>query len=219
MTDTIDVWRIRPLLRAGDVASLRAILPVDEISRAERFTDEARRRASITSRAAMRMLIAHYTHIPADELRFVSGKNGKPHLDESQNEKGITFNFSDSGEMALLAVAVRRDVGVDLEKLREVPRATEIVARQFDSHAAEEFRRAPDSEKSRLFLQNWARHEALLKAKAATIWRPHGDPVALPDMHAERLYTVRDVDAGESYVGALAAAGNDWSLAVKDYRE
>lgn len=207
MTDSIEVWRIRPLRRAGDVTSLRTILPADELTRSERQADEAKRRAWITSRAVLRLLLAHYTHIPANELRLLAGENGKPHLDAEQNPRGITFNFSDSGDMALVAVGWKRELGVDVEQVRTVERAAEIAARRFSSETAAEITRSSD--KDRLFLQNWARHEALLKARSGALWNPG----------AGGSYTVRDVDTGLDYVGALAAEGDGWSINVKDYSD
>jgi 4'-phosphopantetheinyl transferase len=223
MTDTIDVWRIRPLRRAGDVATLKAILPPEEIARVERGSDPVRRQAAITSRAVLRLLLAHYTHIPANELRLLAGKNGKPYLDTDQNPHGITFNFSDSADMALIAVTWKREVGVDVEQIREIERAMEIASRHFSPEIAEELRKASDDEKSRVFLQNWARHEALLKAKAGTIWKPNDDKpnLSFPDttsyVKSGVNFTVRDLDTGRDYVGALAAQGDGWSVDVKDY--
>lgn len=209
MTDSIKVWRISPLRRVGDVASLRAILPPDELARSERQVDEAKRRAWITSRAVLRLLLAHYTHIPANEIRLVPGRNGKPYLESSQNPSGITFNFSDSGDMALVAVSWNREVGVDVEQVRTIQRATEIAARRFSTEISAEISRTPGSDKDRVFLQNWARHEALLKARAGTIW----------NQGTEGTFTVRDLDTGLGYVGALAAEGDGWSLEVRDYSD
>lgn len=212
MTDTIDVWRIRPLRRVGGVAALRTILPAEEVARAERSGNAARQRSAITARAVMRLLLAHYTHIPANELRFVAGKNGKPYLEKSQNALGVTFNFSDSADMALLAVTYNREVGVDVEHVREIERAMEIAARRFSTESAAELQNANAGDRNRIFLQNWARHEALLKAHAGTIWNPDG-------VQDGAAYAVRDVDTGPDYVGALAAKGEGWSIDVKDYSD
>lgn len=225
MIDRVEVWRIRPLRRAGDVASLRSILPAGELARAERYADAGKRGAWITSRAVLRLLLAHYTQTPANELLFVAGKNGKPYLDNSQNQQGLTFNFSDSGDMALLAVGWNREVGVDVEQVRAVERASEIAARRFSSETAAELSRAAEGEKSRVFLQNWARHEALLKARAGTIWNPEGDranrtfPATELNEQVSGPFSVRDLDTGAGYVGALAAEGEGWSLKVNDYRD
>lgn len=225
MTDTIDVWRIWPLRRSGDVAALKAILSADEVARVERMGNAARQHAAITSRAILRLLLAHHTRIPANQLRFISGKNGKPHLDTSQNSAGFTFNFSDSADMALVAVTRNREVGVDVEKVRQVERAREIASRYFSPESADELARATETERSRVFLQNWVRYEALLKARAGTIWKPGTDqyPLTIPEpalyVQQSAIFTVRDIDSGGDYVGALAAEGDGWSIQVKDYSD
>jgi 4'-phosphopantetheinyl transferase len=225
MTDKIDVWRIRPLRRAGDVAALRALLPAEELARVQRVGDPVRERAAITSRAVLRLLLAHYTHIPANELRLVAGQNGKPHLDSSQNPGGIRFNFSDSADMAVVAVTRNREVGVDVEQIRDVERAVEIASRRFPPASAAELLHASETDRSRVFLQNWARHEALLKARAGTIWNPTGEKIELNFADTQSyvqqspIFTVRDIDTGDDYVGALAAQGDGWSIDVKDYSD
>lgn len=224
MTDTIEVWRIRPLRRAGDFAALRAILPPATLARIERAGDVVSQRAAITSRAILRLLLARYTQIPANELRLVAGKNGKPNLDSAQNSSGITFNFSDSRDMALVAVAWSRELGVDVEQIREVERAMEIAPRYFAPEEAAELNNASAAGRSRAFLQFWARHEALLKARGGTIWKPGNQvDLATPESasYVQRgpIFTVRDVDCGSDYVGALAAEGDGWSIEVKDYND
>lgn len=212
MTDTIYVWRIRPLRRVGGAAALKTILPAEEVARVERSGNAESQRSAITSRAVMRLLLAHYTHIPANELRFVAGKNGKPYLEKAQNPLGVTFNFSDSADMALLAVTYNREVGVDVEHVRKIERGMEIAARRFSAESAAELQNASAGDRNRIFLQNWARHEALLKARAGTIWSPDG-------VQDGAAYAVRDVDTGLDYVGALAAKGEGWSIDVKDYSD
>lgn len=225
MTDKIDVWRISPLRRAGDAAALKALLPSEEVKRIERIGDAARQRAAVTSRAVLRLILAHYTRIPANELLLIAGRNGKPYVDPAQNPEHVTFNFSDSADMAVVAVTRSREVGVDVEQVRIVERAAEIAMRHFPPHTAEQLRSASDTDRSRIFLQNWARHEALLKAKAGTIWKPDGERAnrASSDsqsyVQAADAFTVKDLDTGLDYVGALAAQGDGWSIDVKDYSD
>lgn len=224
MTDTIEVWRIHPLGRAHDVAALRAILPSDTLARIERAGDVVSQRAAITSRAVLRLLLARYTQIPANELRLVPGKNGKPNLDSAQNTSGITFNFSDSRDMALVAVARSRALGVDVEQVREVEYAMKIAQRYFAPEEAAELNNVSDAGRSRAFLEFWARHEAVVKARSGTIWKPGKQAdLAMPEssLYVQRgpKFTVRDVDCGSDYVGALAAEGDGWSIDVKDYND
>lgn len=224
MSDTVDVWRIRPLQVGGDINVLRATLSIEELARADQLTGDLRRRFSVISRAVVRILLSRYTKIPAEELMLVRGKNGKPNVHPSQNAQNIAFNFSDSGDMALLAVAGGREVGVDIEKIHEVRRAAEIARRRFSPNAETDLAALQPSERSRVFLQNWARYEALIKARAGSLWDTPGEgnltfSVTQSYLHEGPDFTVRDLDAGHDYVGALAVQGTGWNISVREFTD
>ena len=70
---------------------------------------------SVASGPALREILARYLGLPADELRFETGRHGKPYLASPDGE--LAFNLSHSGSLALVAVA-RHEVGVDVERIR-----------------------------------------------------------------------------------------------------
>jgi 4'-phosphopantetheinyl transferase len=71
--------------------------------------------------------------------------------------------------VALVGVTIGREIGVDVERLREVRHAEHIARRYF--HAAEiaAIAAAPASERNTTFLRIWTGKEALLKALGAGI--------------------------------------------------
>lgn len=70
---------------------------------------------TVASRWALREILGRYLGLPADELRFETGRHGKPRLAEPAS--GLAFNLSHSRGLGLVAVA-RREVGVDVERIR-----------------------------------------------------------------------------------------------------
>lgn len=70
---------------------------------------------TVASRWALREILGRYLGLRADELRFETGRHGKPRLANPDAE--LAFNLSHSRSLALVAVA-RREVGVDVERLR-----------------------------------------------------------------------------------------------------
>jgi phosphopantetheinyl transferase len=70
---------------------------------------------TVASRRALREILGRYLALPPDELRFETGRHGKPRLASAEAE--LEFNLSHSGSLALVAVA-RREVGVDVERIR-----------------------------------------------------------------------------------------------------
>jgi phosphopantetheinyl transferase len=70
---------------------------------------------TVASERALREILGRYLGLPAEELRFETGRHGKPRLASPQDE--LAFNLSHSGSLALVAIA-RREVGVDVERIR-----------------------------------------------------------------------------------------------------
>jgi phosphopantetheinyl transferase len=70
---------------------------------------------TVASRWALREILGRYLGLPANELRFETGRHGKPRLATPEGE--LAFNLSHSSSLALVAVA-RREVGVDVERIR-----------------------------------------------------------------------------------------------------
>jgi 4'-phosphopantetheinyl transferase len=85
-----------------------------------RFFQERHRRRFVVAHSALRRILAGYTARPAHELEFRSGPQGMPALAYSRAgmRPGLEFNLSHSANLALVAVAWERPVGVGLEAAR-----------------------------------------------------------------------------------------------------
>jgi 4'-phosphopantetheinyl transferase len=157
-----DVHVVRlQLERSGDLAAYAALLDGDERQRARRLVLAGDRRRFIVAHAMMRVTLARYLDRPAKSLRFTPNANGKPQL--VGHCAALRFNLSHSGELALLAIARRRDVGVDIEK--QHPIDTLEVSRQFfapnEQSALASF---TESERLTAFFRCWTRKESFIKA-------------------------------------------------------
>lgn len=86
---------------------------------------------------------------------------GKPYLD------ALEFNWSHSGNLAVLAVSGRAAVGVDVEILRPCPRCSAISRRFFGAALQQRVLKGGD----RAFLQAWTYYEAWLKAQGIGVWQ------------------------------------------------
>lgn len=70
---------------------------------------------TVASRWALREILGRYLGLPGAELRFETGRHGKPRLAFPEGE--LVFNLSHSSSLALVAVG-HREVGVDVEWIR-----------------------------------------------------------------------------------------------------
>lgn len=171
--DDVHVWRVPLDATPARVAPLDTLLAADERERADRFAFPDLRRRYVVGRGALRSILARYTGVPAAELRFRYGPRGKPALDEPPRPDGLRFNVSNSHDLALVAVARGRELGVDLEWTgRAISDAGGIAERFFSPTERASLQSLPEPLRLAAFYTCWTRKEAYVKAR--------GDGLALP---------------------------------------
>lgn len=206
-------------LTATDIAGLRRVLTDDELARADRFRAERHRDRFIACRAQVRQVLAGCLNERPECIEFVYGPQGKPALGPAQCDSGIHFNISNSHDLALCAVALHRDVGVDVERLREGRDHEGLAERFFSPQEVETLRRTPDGRRTAAFFNCWTRKEAVLKAVGIGIAFPLDrlvvtlapeEParVLAFDGHAGADWRLAELEPGPGYVGALATQGD-----------
>src|SRR5262249_40351621 len=110
----VDVWTIETEELEPDAGRFLELLDSAERLRAERvrFANDGRRFA--LRRGWLRTVLSTYTGRPAEALRFQLSPHGKPALADP-GEPSLEFNLSHSRDLAVLAVASGRRLGVDVE--------------------------------------------------------------------------------------------------------
>jgi 4'-phosphopantetheinyl transferase len=224
--DEVHVWRIALEVGEAMLALLRDILADDERQRAERFHFEKDRRHFTAGRGALRILLAGYLGRRPEEVRFAYSNYGKPRLADSDNRGHLRFNLTHSHGLALLAVTRGRDIGVDVERLRDMEHDGEPLAgRFFSPREAAVLRSLPPAMRREAFFHCWTRKEAYIKANGKGLSLPldqfdvslhPAEPAALlatqHDPPEARRWSLRSLLPSEGYVGALAVEGHSWQL-------
>jgi 4'-phosphopantetheinyl transferase len=160
----VHVWSV-PLRHepsAGD--ALFRILSRDERRRAEGFVFERDRSRFIRTRGALRIILGGYLAMHADRIRFRYDLYGKPRLDVGTEGDRLGFNVSHSRGMALVAVARRRCVGIDIEYVDKHRPYLDIAATCFSPLEMKNLHRLPESLRLTAFFNCWTRKEAYIKA-------------------------------------------------------
>jgi len=180
-------------------------------------------------RAPLRALLGAYLGLPPEALVLVDGEHGRPAL--APPHAALAFNWSHSGDQALLALACGIVPGIDIERRRARPRALEIAQRFFCAEETAALARLDAEQCTAAFLELWTAKEAVLKALGrglafgldrlrlavapaapALLWLDEDDAA---QWQLQRLA----VDAG--FVAALAWRGTPrrirtWTLAASD---
>jgi 4'-phosphopantetheinyl transferase len=214
----IDVWRIPVSEESEDaLQSLESILSADELKRARRFHFRHDRIEYTTARANLRRILARYTRSEPRQLAFTYAAMGKPMLAGPSADSGISFNLSHSHGLAVCAVACGREVGIDVERLRQRESSDQIAERFFSPREFIAYQQIPEAQRLRAFFECWTRKEAFLKARGSGLAFPLdrfdvslglGNPAALlhvadePD--ASTRWIMADLNLGPDHVGALA---------------
>jgi 4'-phosphopantetheinyl transferase len=94
--------------------------------------------------------------------RYGATNHGKPHLEV---EPGLDFSLSRSGDVALLALARGRRVGVDVERPPPGADLAAVAAQALAPGERTAIAALPPGERDAAILRAWTRKEALLKAQ------------------------------------------------------
>jgi 4'-phosphopantetheinyl transferase len=223
--DAVHIWRIALDIDDAVFSRLWDILADDERRRADRFHFEKDRRHFTAGRGALRAILAGYLDLRPQEIRFIYTNYGKPLLTNA-NEP-LRFNLSHSHGLALLAVTLGREIGVDLEYVRDnLERDGELLAeRFFSSREVAVLRSLPHELRRQAFFTCWTRKEAYIKANGKGLSLPldqfdvtlHPDePAALlatrPDAQEAGRWSICGLSPADGYVAALAVEGHSWRL-------
>lgn len=168
----------------------------------------------------LRRLLGAYGDVSPDALEFVAGEHGKPSLAGAAAGRGLEFNLAHSGEIALVAIARGRAVGVDVERWDPGIDHRDLAERFFSPGEREALADLAGSA-DRLaegFCSAWSRKEAYLKATGAGITRglQHFDVSLAPGQPARLLADRLDAAAVERWVmrGIAPAPGYSAALVV-----
>jgi 4'-phosphopantetheinyl transferase len=194
------------------------LLSPDELDRASRFYLDRDRRRFVVGRGLLRIILARYLQCDADALQFAYGADGKPALLDQTAD--LQFSVAHSSRVGVVAVVSERLVGVDVERVRDLPDADRVAARIFSEPEARIVHALPYPAKIAAFFACWTRKEAYVKALGAGVacpldsfavsCQPFEEPrltwVADDPQEAE-LWSFYSFSPAEAYTAAVVVEG------------
>jgi 4'-phosphopantetheinyl transferase len=160
----VDLWFAPLDLPRNTQQAFESTLSDEEKHRASRFRFERLTSRYVGAHGWLRHLLGGYLEQPPETIDFVYGPKGKPALLPAANPEGIQFNMAHSDGLAAIVVTRAFRIGVDVELVRPIPDADDLVERFFSKSEAAVFGTLPVAERSVAFLNLWTRKEAWLKA-------------------------------------------------------
>jgi 4'-phosphopantetheinyl transferase len=221
--DRVDLWKVPLTESEADLNRLERTLAPDEQARAERFRFDRDRRRFIVAHGRLRMILARYIGGDPQALVFSSGPRGKPFF-APPFQTALKFNLSHSGDLALVAVTLNRDIGVDLEEIHSFDSAERLAEQFFSSRENAKLRALPEAERLKAFFCCWTLKEAYVKATGDGLTRAtdsfdvafsHGELARLVsvegDLGEASRWSLMRLTPAPGYMAALAVEGSGWT--------
>ena len=170
-----DVIALRHMQVDGVTPGALALLSAEERAKAERFAFAHDRDCYVAAHALTRAtLSAFFTRAPQD-WTFATGGHGKPRVASHDASGRLCFNLSHTRGFVAVAVALDREVGVDVERIAP-DRADEAVARRlFAAAEFEAYCDEPKAGRAEAFFDFWTLKEAYIKAVGLGVALPLKD--------------------------------------------
>ena len=178
------------------------------------FAVDARR--SLTSRACLRILLAHYLGCSPLQIIIGAAPNGKPVLGGANEQHPIEFNLSHSSNWIVLGFSRALPLGIDIECLRELE-FDDLVTGFFSPIERTAWAALPAANRRETFFTAWTRKEAYLKglgvglAKSLDSFAVTMEPAAGGEVvwcadnpQAAKCWRILSLDPAPGYAGAVA---------------
>jgi 4'-phosphopantetheinyl transferase len=148
---------------------------------------------------ALRQILAGYLDASPEAIELETGPHGKPKL---KSEPRLRFNLSHSADLFVVAVALDREVGIDVERIDPKRDVLALARRALPAEDAAAVAAATPEERPQVFHDAWARFEAVAKCLGTGLSVP-GAELARRQEHL----SVLPLDLGPGFAGALAVEG------------
>ncbi len=156
----VHLWTASLVPSVEKIKRLRSYLSPEEDQRASYYKFEREQHGYIITQAVLKVLISAYMDIEPAEVILNASKKGKPFL---IYDPSLYFNISSSYEISVYAFSRDAEVGIDIEKIRELRDIDQLIEKNLTSREKAYFLKNPDHKLS-LFFQFWTFKESYLKA-------------------------------------------------------
>jgi 4'-phosphopantetheinyl transferase len=226
----IHVWTARLVDDQEVAAALLPLLSREERTRAAQFSFERDRVRFIQAHGRVRQILSKYSETEAATLAFARHPDGKPHLVPKGNCPALQFSVSHSSDCCMLAVRVDHPIGIDVEKMRELPQAIDIARYCFTPAESRALAALQETLRRDAFFALWTHKEATVKGLGLSLAANLGrvefdfDPVGGlrlvawdGDQSLAQRWSVLSLNPAPGYVAAVASVHPIRSLALRNW--
>lgn len=215
----VHIWRAHLPQQNDGMPELRSLLSEEESRRATQFRFPEDSHRYVFAHGVLRDILLRYRTIVNTPLTILPGSKGRPEIFQESSASRLKFNLSHSHSLVLVAVALNWQIGVDIEHLSQGADWQTIAKHCFSASECRELFAAPEPERIKIFLTQWTRKEAYVKARGEGLSMPLASFSILPspdgtlkvddssEPTATSAWSFHDLLPDDDYVGALAVDG------------
>jgi 4'-phosphopantetheinyl transferase len=219
----LHVWRASLDLAAEVRERLQGSLNSEEKSRAERFLVAEAREQFVAARGILRELLGAYVGVDPQSVALSYRPKGKPWLSPDYNST-VCFNVSHSHGMGLFVFARNREVGVDIEYVKENFRGMEIASHFFSEREIAALAQLPRERMGEAFFGYWTRKEAYVKAHGQGLSIPL-DSFTVEFSRSEQVlsdetgarWSCYALEVAPGFAASVVAEGEGWKMKLWDW--
>jgi 4'-phosphopantetheinyl transferase len=222
---SIHIWGVALESTSSCLQTCREFLHEDEVARAARLLHEQHQNQYILAHGCLRAVLSRYLPRDPGSLTFRWRTGGKPFL-ASHGTYSISFSLTHSHGRMLVAVAQQREVGADLEQIRDKVDVGKLADRFYAPSERKKLAALSGLEQAHQFYRYWVAKEAALKGQGVGLVSLQqceiiaSDEVARAEVHLlegasmQPGWNIQWLDCGPGWVGAVSAHGSDWIIRV-----
>jgi 4'-phosphopantetheinyl transferase len=172
----LDIW----WWNLDDAPCQPGCLDATETERLNNFKFDLGRQQYCRAHTSMRTILSHYLGCTAGNVPVRISPGGKPRIGD--NSPPLYFNLSHAGNVALLAVHARHEVGIDVEMSRDMPNIDRLAKRTFRKNEIAQLEKSGWDKA--LFFELWTHMEARQKCLGRGVF---GDAVSENEVESRSL--------------------------------
>lgn len=164
----IDLWLVhyREIDDPNLLQSLRQLLSAEERQRGARFLHAEDRHRFLLTRSLVRTALSRYAPVAPQDWIFTANEHGRPAIANTHPQAaGLCFNLSHTRGLIVLGVCRDREMGVDVENMRERIPSSGIAERFFAPQESAALANLPEELRHERFFTYWTLKEAYIKAR------------------------------------------------------
>ncbi|MDF1660289.1 MAG: 4'-phosphopantetheinyl transferase superfamily protein [Planctomycetota bacterium] len=165
--DAVHLWIARTDLELTDslAKTYLGLMNDEEKERQERFIFPKHRHRFLIAHAFVRVVLSRYFPLSPEDWTFEKNQFGRPDVILPEKAPKLRFNLSHTNGLAVCALTLDKELGVDVEDLERSGATVELARRYFSESEVNDLKQLSRLRQRQRFFELWTLKESYMKAR------------------------------------------------------